>query len=181
MIVCSDCAAPDVRKSLPRQLHGRWAACIAGAAVWLAGNCAGQTAVSGGLTYGGRAPLAAGATSRRVCLRAGVIDTEPPAGRDGQSGAALEKAEAAARRADRTTAASEYYPVIVQCSGPLTPADAKSLAQSGGWVDAYLPEHAWVMLVAPGELARLAELAFVRWIGCYRPEYKLSPALRAAL
>ncbi len=66
---------------------------------------------------------------------------------------------------------------IVQFVGPVQEAWKASLRAAGGQIGGYLPDYAFVVRLEADALARTAVLPFVRWIGPYRPAYKLSPAL----
>ena len=48
----------------------------------------------------------------------------------------------------------------------------------GGEILGYMPGHARIVRVSPGNLQRLAELPFVRWTGPYHPAYRLEEYLR---
>ncbi|MFN8444178.1 MAG: S8 family serine peptidase [Caldilineaceae bacterium] len=71
--------------------------------------------------------------------------------------------------------ASRYS--IVQFSGPVQAQWLQQVAALGGEVIGYVPENAHIVRASAKVLADVASLPSVRWIGPYRPNYKLSPAL----
>jgi hypothetical protein len=67
---------------------------------------------------------------------------------------------------------------LVQCTGPIQPDWRVALEQSGLRVLHYVPEDAFVVRARGASPAALSALAFVRWVGPYRPEHKVFSGLR---
>lgn len=83
-----------------------------------------------------------------------------------------------ASTASTADAATPYQ--IVQFRGPVEPAWAAQAEAVGATLLGYLPENAYVARATPEAVAKLRSLPSVRWVGPYRPAYKLAPALGRA-
>ncbi len=114
---------------------------------------------------------------RLIHLRARTIDRLAQ-GLSGSAGMAA-RVEPAAVLADQA-ARSNFVAVIVQCARHPDAAEIAALAEAGEWLDAYLPENAWLVMMRSGCLERLTALPLVEWVGLYRAEYKMPPSLRQA-
>ena len=77
----------------------------------------------------------------------------------------------------RSTTAPDVTPYyIVQFTGPVEQAWVAQLERLGASVLGYLPENAHVVRIPPGDLAKVRAMYAVRWVGPYRPAYKLATA-----
>jgi hypothetical protein len=103
------------------------------------------------------------AESKKVRLRSGAIETPPRA------------AVLAPQSLVPEPAVSGLF--LVQLEGNLRPAWRAQLNAAGADPLRYVPDDAFVVRLRSTELARLRALPFVRWIGPFRPEYKLGPGL----
>jgi len=63
---------------------------------------------------------------------------------------------------------------IVQLAPPLSEASVRSLESRGARVLGYIPNHAYVVRADASLAGVLAQEAGARWVGPYRPDYKLS-------
>lgn len=70
---------------------------------------------------------------------------------------------------------SGYF--IVQFQSPIAPALIERIRGAGAKPIAYLPEQAYVVHLPSGGAATLRALPEVRWVGPFRPEWKLAPDL----
>ncbi len=68
-------------------------------------------------------------------------------------------------------------PYIIQFSGPIDESWKKGVTDSGGVLRGYLPENAFIVDAAEGTIGRLSHLPYVKWIGEFKPEYKVQPSL----
>ncbi len=68
---------------------------------------------------------------------------------------------------------------IVQFGGPVHEEDKKQLADAGAVLCGYVPNNAFAVKMDVAALRRVAALPFVQWIGPYKAEYKIQPALAA--
>jgi hypothetical protein len=68
---------------------------------------------------------------------------------------------------------------ILQFDGAPTQQGRDAVAELGGQLHRYLPDHAYVARLAPAAVAVLRGLPAVRWIGAYHPAYRLDPRLLA--
>ncbi len=71
-----------------------------------------------------------------------------------------------------------YY--LVQFHGPIEEAWAAQVERVGAVLLGYVPDHAVIAQIAPERLDAIRALPSVRWVGPYRAEYKLAPALTPA-
>ena len=69
---------------------------------------------------------------------------------------------------------------IVQFAAAPTSGDRDALEGAGGRLVGYLPEHAYLVRLAPRAAEDLRGYAGVRWVGRYHPAYRLEPELRDA-
>lgn len=74
-------------------------------------------------------------------------------------------------------AAGQQAHYIVQCTGPLLAASLRQMEAGGAKLLDYIPEFAFDVRATPEQVAQLAALPFVRWIGLMQPAYKLEPGL----
>jgi hypothetical protein len=74
-------------------------------------------------------------------------------------------------------AAGQQAHYIVQCIGPLLAASLRQMEAGGAKLLDYIPEFAFDVRATPEQVAQLAALPFVRWIGLMQPAYKLEPGL----
>jgi subtilisin family serine protease len=105
------------------------------------------------------APTALGSINspgKKIFLRTGTLLTAP-------------------RQAVESDSMPRY--AIVQLRGPIHESDKAELRRCGAEPLVYIPEDAFIARVAPEKAAQLSKLPSVFWIGPYKPEYKLSPAL----
>ncbi len=68
-------------------------------------------------------------------------------------------------------------PWLVLFDGPIQPEWKTTLENAGAFVQAYLPDHAFLIEAPADTLPRLCTLAHVAWSGEYRPAYKVQPLL----
>jgi hypothetical protein len=78
--------------------------------------------------------------------------------------------------ANGQTASPSIYKVV-QCSGPVLAEWRKELESSGADILGYLPDFAYLAKLDPHAESAVRHLDFVRWVGPYLPEYKVSPRL----
>ncbi|MGH2571427.1 MAG: hypothetical protein ACRDGR_09385, partial [bacterium] len=62
---------------------------------------------------------------------------------------------------------------IVQVQPPVSDASVEALEARGAGVVAYVPNDAYIVRAGAPLARALAGEAFVRWVGAYRPDYKL--------
>ncbi|MCB0133948.1 MAG: S8 family serine peptidase, partial [Caldilineaceae bacterium] len=77
--------------------------------------------------------------------------------------------------ADAGAHASPYY--LVQFTGPVQPLWLEQVTALGGEVVGYVPNDTHIVRMAPGTVAAVQSLPGVRWVGPFRPAYKVAPAL----
>ena len=87
-------------------------------------------------------------------------------------------APAAAAAAAAPDIASPYY--LVQFRGPVEALWLEQVAALGGQVVGYIPNNTHIVRMAPSAVAAVQSLPSVRWVGPYRPVYKVAPELAAA-
>ncbi len=66
---------------------------------------------------------------------------------------------------------------VVQLDGPMTPGRRAELERSGITLGEYVPGNAYVVELDGQGLAAVADVPFVQWVGRYRDEWRLDPAL----
>jgi Subtilase family len=71
--------------------------------------------------------------------------------------------------------AGPYY--IVQFKGPIEQVWVRQLEHLGAELLGYIPDHAHVARIQPADVEKVRQMYAVRWLGPYRPGYKLAPAL----
>lgn len=70
---------------------------------------------------------------------------------------------------------------IVQFYGPVTAEDRELLVSNGVEILDYLPDYAFVVRMENSVRSSVQTLPDVRWVGSYRPAYRLSPDLYASI
>ena len=83
---------------------------------------------------------------------------------------------AVAADAQAAVAAGPYY--IVQFKGPVEAVWVRQLERLGATLLDYIPDNAHIARIQSGDIAKIRAMYAVRWVGPYRPAYKLSPALQ---
>ncbi len=68
----------------------------------------------------------------------------------------------------------------MQFSGPVEALWLEQVAALGGEVVGYIPNNTHIVRMAPSTVAAVQSLPSVRWVGPYRPAYKVAPELAAA-
>lgn len=91
------------------------------------------------------------------------------------------RSEAGAPAADaaQAFAGSTAGAWIVQFRGPVHEADKQRIAAAGARLCGYIPNNAFAVRMDAATISRVAALSFVQWIGPYKPDYKIQPALAA--
>ncbi len=80
-----------------------------------------------------------------------------------------------AGRASADEVEGPYY--IVQFKGPIEKVWAEQVEQLGAQLLGYLPDNAYMARIQPADVQKVSSLDAVRWLGPYRPAYKVSPAI----
>ena len=70
---------------------------------------------------------------------------------------------------------------IVQFHTQPLPEFRDAIAEAGGLVTYYLPEHAFIVRMDAKAKAKISKLPYVRWVGDYKPAYRLDPEVGAKL
>jgi len=70
---------------------------------------------------------------------------------------------------------------LVQFEGALQPAWRTALSAAGVRLLKYVPDDSFIARFDGASLSQVASLEYVRWVGPYRPEYKVHPRLAAAI
>jgi subtilisin family serine protease len=83
-----------------------------------------------------------------------------------------------ARRLDAHRADAEPY-AVVQLAGPVDEAWKAALTAMGVELLEFVPRHAFLVRLPAGADDDVAALPFVRWVGPFLPQYKISPRLLA--
>jgi len=115
----------------------------------------------------GLATLAARAETKQIHLRNETIITPPVTHRPG-----MPKALPA------QTPANGLF--LIQFEGPIEPPWRTELRSAGVDLLKYVPDDAFIARFENASVAKIASLAFVRWVGPYRPDHKIHPRLAAA-
>lgn len=71
----------------------------------------------------------------------------------------------------------EYDTYVLQFVGPVYESWISELQALGVEVFDYLPDHSFIVAMAPEIKEKAADLPFVRWMGTYHPAYKFVPDL----
>lgn len=71
--------------------------------------------------------------------------------------------------------AKKWY--VLQLDGPMTRDRRIRLERAGIVLAQYLPDHAYLARFPIGDAGLPAEVDFVRWVGSYRDEWKIDPAI----
>jgi hypothetical protein len=79
----------------------------------------------------------------------------------------------------QSTEAGPYY--LVQFNGPPQAVWLQQVEQLGATLLGYIPDNAYLARIEPEDVAKVKSLYAVRWVGPYRPAYKLAPALAGGL
>lgn len=109
--------------------------------------------------------LAVGSLAGEIFLKTGNIDTEAPEARS--MAAAIQP-----------SLGSGYY--LLQLKGPVTEEDKKLLVNAGVELLEYIPTDTFLARIQRSAVSSVKQLACVKWIAPFRPEYKRSPALGKA-
>ncbi len=83
--------------------------------------------------------------------------------------------------AEQRATATGTRPWLVQFNGVIREAWKKEMMEAGAILHGYMPENAFLIEATPETMTRISMMADVYWIGEYRPEYKRSRSVRAAL
>ena len=105
-------------------------------------------------------------------------ETQPAAGTIYLQAGAFDPLAAGVAAADAEAGASPYY--LVQFTGPVEAYWLEQVAALGGAVVGYVPNDTHIVRMTPATLAAVQSLPSVRWVGPFRPAYKVAPALVAA-
>jgi serine protease AprX len=70
---------------------------------------------------------------------------------------------------------------IVQFETQPLPTYHDAIEGLGGRVEGYLPNQAYLVLMSPSILDQVEALPYVRWVGAYRPAYRIAPAILESL
>ncbi|SMF28704.1 S8 family serine peptidase [Desulfovibrio gilichinskyi] len=73
-----------------------------------------------------------------------------------------------------TTSVEEYDYYVVQFSGPVQPSWKEALSGLGAVFFDYIPQYAFIIKLGNAKVDAVSELGFVRWIGKYDADLKLS-------
>jgi hypothetical protein len=115
-------------------------------------------------------------------LPAGSAYGQEPASGDGtiylQAGAFDPLAAVGIGAAAADEGASPYY--LVQFVGPVEAFWLEQVAALGGEVVGYVPNDTHIVRMAAESVAQVQSLPSVRWVGPFRPAYKIAPDLGAA-
>ncbi|GEM_PF-661174 len=101
---------------------------------------------------------------QKIELAAAVVDT---------SGGAASVAPPKQQPTSRGT-----LPWMVQFEGPVREEWKAAVAGAGGVLRGYLPPYAFLVEMDSASAGRVAALPGVRWVGEYKPDYKIQPFLR---
>jgi subtilisin family serine protease len=66
---------------------------------------------------------------------------------------------------------------IVQFIGPVKSEWVEAIRALGGRVGEYVPDNAFLVWMSSGVKDQVSQADFVRWVGSYKPAYKISPLL----
>src|SRR5690606_12472208 len=69
---------------------------------------------------------------------------------------------------------------IVQFAATPTALGRAALAAADAAIHSYLPDNAYVVRMAPGQVDKVRAVDSVRWVGSYHPAYRIDPALMVA-
>lgn len=113
------------------------------------------------------------------CVRAQPVDDTPQIRLKHTTFDPLEDPVAAADAASGDTQFGVY---LVQFEGPVREDWKRAATQAGARLYGYVPEHAFIARMETEAAEAVDALPFVRWVGPYRPAYRLAPdlAIRAA-
>lgn len=107
--------------------------------------------------------LAAGSLAGGINLKTGTIDTDVPMLSD---------------MASQPSLGAGYY--LLQLKGPVSEENKKTLAQAEVELIEYIPEDAFLARIQRSSASAVKQLACVKWLSPFRPDYKQSPALAKA-
>lgn len=117
------------------------------------------------------------AADKRIYLRAETILTSQAT----EPAAALPTGAGQVRLAGEAVAEPVSGLFLVQFEDGLQPGWRQALRGLGVELVRYVPQDAFIVRLNNVRLAQLKALPFVRWVGAFRPDYKLHPRLRAQL
>lgn len=106
-------------------------------------------------------------------------ETPPAAGTIYLQAGAFDPLAAGVAAAGAEATASPYY--LVQFTGPVEAYWLEQVAALGGAVVGYVPDNTHIVRMAPATLAAVQSLPSVRWVGPFRPAYKVAPDLVTAV
>ncbi|NLF38255.1 S8 family serine peptidase [bacterium] len=112
-----------------------------------------------------------------IRLANGVIEPMAAGGADSRAGMAGRAIAPDARSPEQHATTRGTVPMIVQFAGPVEEGWRRAVAGAGAAVHGYLPNHAFIVSARPESVDALASVAPVRWIGEYKPAYKISSHL----
>lgn len=125
-----------------------------------------------------RAPAAP--SPRPVLLAERRVDTDAAASNGWTRTDVRSGVEAIFAESGQAPGRGHTLPFLVQLAGTVSEADRTRLESAGVAVNAYLPEHTYLVRAAPAALVRVAAWDRVTWIGLWHPAYKWEAALANA-
>jgi subtilisin family serine protease len=82
-----------------------------------------------------------------------------------------------ARAVEHRESTAGTLPYIVQFSDSIHATWKEAVVEAGGMVHGYMPDNALLVEMAEASVPTVGMIPTVRWIGAYRPEYKVQPTL----
>ena len=125
--------------------------------------------------------VAATSNAQPIRLTTTNIDTEAVATHAQLTKSSADKIAADAVAAMQGVATTNVLPYLVQFNGPIQKGWQEAVKAEGGKIKGYIPDHAFIVELTAPQANAVAALPMVRWIGFYRPNYKISPSLSAAM
>ena len=113
-----------------------------------------------------------------ICLISGTIDTKPIAEKAKASRTLQDKIADPWAQSRQSLTVEGRRPYIVQFDGPIDALWKEKLEETGGRICGYMPGNAYIVECNESILLAAAALEKVQWIGEYKPEYKIAPALK---
>ena len=112
-----------------------------------------------------------------IRLESRVIDTSVDSARGRTTRGARLNGAALASQSGQIPSSRGVQPYIVQFDGAIQDSWKTAVREAGGILRGYLPNNAFLVELDAAALDRVAGLPPVRWIGEYKPEYKVQPFL----